>query len=181
MERTKNTAAHLKALTDDTATVAGYGVLFGGADLEGETFAPDTDYMLDLAPTKLVFYDHTLGDVKHVIGKTLSVEPDEYGLWVEAELNRHAAYVDYVVQLVEKGALGWSSGSVGHLTRRDGKTIKTWPIVEMSLTPTPAEPRTLGVELIKSLSATDPAFALLLPETDQIIGGAEQAIEGRCA
>jgi HK97 family phage major capsid protein len=164
MERKKNTAATIKALTDDTATVAGYGVLFGGADLEGETFASDTDYMLDLAPTKLVFYDHTLGDVKHVIGKTISVEPDEFGLWVEAELDRHKAYVDYVVQLVEKGALGWSSGSVGHLTRRDGKTIKTWPIVEMSLTPTPAEPRTLGVELIKSLSATNSDFAVFLPE-----------------
>jgi HK97 family phage major capsid protein len=165
MERKKQMTVYVKAVTDDAATVAGYGVIFGGADLEGESFTPDTDYMLDLAPTKLVFYDHTLGDVKHVIGKTLSMEADENGLWVEAELNRHAAYVDYVLQLVEKGALGWSSGSVGHLTRRDGKTIKTWPIVEMSLTPTPAEPRTLGVELIKSLSATDPAFAMLLPET----------------
>jgi HK97 family phage major capsid protein len=164
MERKKQMTVYVKAVTDDAATVAGYGVIFGGADLEGESFTPDTDYMLDLAPTKLVFYDHTLGDVKHVIGKTLSMEADENGLWVEAELNRHAAYVDYVLQLVEKGALGWSSGSVGHLTRRDGKTIKTWPIVEMSLTPTPAEPRTLGVELIKSLSATDPAFAMLLPE-----------------
>lgn len=164
MERKKQTTAFIKALTDETATIAGYGVIFGGADLEGESFAPDTDYMLDLAPTKLVFYDHSLGDVKHVIGKTISMEADENGLWVEAELDRHKAYVDYVVQLVEKGALGWSSGSVGHLTRRSGKSITQWPIIEMSLTPTPAEPRTLGVELIKSLSATDPAFALLLPE-----------------
>jgi HK97 family phage major capsid protein len=70
-----------------------------------------------------------------------------------------------VVQLVEKGALGWSSGSVGHLTRRSGKSITQWPIVELSLTPTPAEPRTLGVELIKSLSATDSRFAVFLPET----------------
>jgi phage head maturation protease len=94
----------------------------------------------------------------------LSVEPDEVGIWIEAELDRHKAYVDYVVQLVEKGALGWSSGSVGHLTRRSGKSITQWPIIEMSLTPTPAEPRTLGVELIKSLSASDPNFAFLLPE-----------------
>jgi HK97 family phage major capsid protein len=164
-KRLKTTGAFIKALTDATATVAGYGVLFGGADLEGETFAPDTNFMLDLAPVKLVLYDHGLRSVQHVIGKTISVEADEQGLWVEAELDRNKAYVDMVVQLVEKGALGWSSGSVGHLTRRNGKSIQQWPIIEMSLTPTPAEPRLLGVELIKSLSATDSSFAVFLPET----------------
>jgi HK97 family phage major capsid protein len=163
--REKNTGAYIKAVTDEAVTVAGYGVLFGGADLEGESFSPATDFMLDLAPVKLVLYDHGLRSVNHVIGKTISVEPDEQGLWVEAELDRNKAYVDMVVQLVEKGALGWSSGSVGHLTRRSGKSITQWPIVELSLTPTPAEPRTLGVELIKSLSATDPSFAVFLPET----------------
>jgi hypothetical protein len=62
-ERKKSTTAYIKALTAETATVAGYGVIYGGADLEGESFQPETDFMLDLAPTKLVFYDHTLGDV----------------------------------------------------------------------------------------------------------------------
>src|SRR4030095_10404050 len=98
---------------------------------------------------------------------TKSVEPDEYGLWVEAELDRHKAYVDFVLQLVERGALGWSSGSVGHLTRRNGKSITQWPIIEVSLTPTPAEPRTLGVEIIKSFSASYPELELLLPETER--------------
>jgi hypothetical protein len=78
--RPHNGLVHVKALTADTATVSGYGVIFGGEDLTGETFTPATDYMLNLAPTKLVFYDHTLGDVKHVIGKTVSVEPRRYRL-----------------------------------------------------------------------------------------------------
>lgn len=164
MEREKRTTAYIKALTAETATVAGYGVIFGGEDLEGESFAQDTNFMLDLAPTKLVLYDHGLRNVDHVIGKTLTVEPDEMGLWVEAELDRNKAYVDLVVQLVEKGALGWSSGSVGHLTRRNGKSITQWPLIELSLTPTPAEPRLLGVELIKSLSASDPRYSVFLPE-----------------
>ena len=164
--REQTTVAHIKSLTDDTATVAGYGVIYGGADLEGEWFGPDTDFMLDLAPTKLVLYDHSLGDVKHAIGKTSLVEPDEFGIWIEAELDRNKSYVNMVLQLVEKGALGWSSGSVGHLTRRNGKSITQWPIVELSLTPTPAEPRTLGVELIKSLAAANPLFQVLLPEVD---------------
>lgn len=167
MSREQTATAHIKAVTEDSVTVAGYGVIFGGADLEGETFGPQTDYMLDLAPTKLIFYDHTLGDVKHAIGKTTLVEPDDFGLWVEAELDRNKSYVDMVMRLVEQGALGWSSGSVGHLTRRNGKSITQWPIVELSLTPTPAEPRTLGVELIKSLVAVDSSYQALLPEADR--------------
>lgn len=161
MERT--TAVAIKSKTDDTLTVAGYGVVFGGVDLEGETFGPDTDYMLDLVPSKLVMYDHGM-QLKHIIGKTSTVTPDEYGLWVEAELDRHADYVAQIEALAEKGVLGWSSGSVGHLTQRQGKSITRWPIVELSLTPTPAEPRTLGVDVIKHLAETDEAFAALLPE-----------------
>lgn len=162
----KSTRVQIKALTEDTITVAGYGVVFGGADLEGETFGPATEYMLDLVPTKLVMYDHALGQVKHVIGKTATVAADENGLWVEAELDRHAAYVELIRELAEKGALGWSSGSVGHLVQRAGKSITRWPIVEFSLTPTPAEPRTLGVEVLKSLAEVDATYSVLLPEAE---------------
>ncbi len=162
----KTTAVVIKNTTDETVTVAGYGVVFGGIDLDGETFTKDTDFMPDLVPEKLVMYDHAQA-VKNVIGKTASVEPDEFGLWVEAELTRSADYVAQVEELVKHGALGWSSGTVGHLTRREGKTIKQWPIVEFSLTPTPAEPRTLGVEVIKSLGEIDESFGALLPEADR--------------
>lgn len=158
-----DTTVAIKSRTEDTITVAGYGVVFGGVDLEGETFGPDTDFMLDLVPSKLVLYDHGQ-QLKHFIGKASTVAPDEYGLWVEAELDRHADYVAQIEELVGKGALGWSSGSVGHLARRDGKAIKQWPIVEFSLTPTPAEPRTLGVDVIKSLAEADERYAALLPE-----------------
>jgi len=167
MEREQNGIAHIKAMTDTTATVAGYGVIYGGSDLEGESFSKSTDFMLDLAPSKLVLYDHSLGEVKHFIGKTTLVESDDFGLWVAAELDRNKSYVEMVLRLVEQGALGWSSGSVGHLTRRNGKSITQWPIVELSLTPTPAEPRTLGVELLKSLAAVDASYAALLPETER--------------
>jgi phage head maturation protease len=159
----KTTQVSIKNVTDDTLTVAGYGVVFGGVDLEGETFCPDTDYMLDLVPSKPVLYDHGQS-LKHFIGKASSVAADEYGLWVEAELDRHADYVAQIEELVKKGALGWSSGTVGHLAQRDGKSIKRWPLVEFSLTPTPAEPRTLGVDVIKHLADADERFAALLPE-----------------
>ena len=157
------TQVSVKSATADTVTLAGYGIVFGGIDLDGEMFSADTDYMPDLVPSKLVFYDHAQNAVKHIIGKTSSIVADEFGLWVEAELNRHAEYVSQITALAEKGVLGWSSGAVGHLSLREGKAIKRWPIVEFSLTPTPAEPRTLGVDVIKSMAEADESFAALLP------------------
>ena len=152
------------ALDEQTATVGGWGVVYGGIDLYGDTFAKSTDFMLDLVPQKPVLYDHTLGDIKGIIGRTRKVEPRDEGLWVEAELDRNADYVKLVLELVQKGALGWSSGSVPHLSQKERGIFKRWPVVEFSLTPTPAEPRTLGVEIIKTLMESDSSFGALLPE-----------------
>ena len=167
-----DTRVYLKSKTADTATVAGYGVIFGGTDLDGETFGADTDFMLDLVPQKPVLYDHAMRKLSDFMGTVTKILVDDVGLWVESELDRHVDYVDGVLKLAEMGALGYSSGSIGHLTRREGKSIKRWPIVEFSLTPTPAEPRTVGVERIKSILADHPELAQLLPEA-----GGESAVE----
>lgn len=144
-------AVKFLSATEDAYTVGGYGVIFGGKDLDGETFQPDTDYNLDLVPAKPVFYDHTMGKLKKSLGRVVEAKGDEIGIWVEAELDRSKQYVEGVMSLVHAGALGWSSGSVSHLVQRENGVIKSWPVVEFSLTPTPAEPRTLGVQHIKAL------------------------------
>lgn len=151
----------IKSVDDDKVIVAGYGVVFGGRDLEGDVFTAETDFMLDYVPTKAVFYDHSQRpepELNDPIGRVVKMTQDEKGLWIEAELERSASYreyIDAILELAGKGALGWSSGSVGHLVRREeknyGAVIKRWPLVEFSLTPTPAEPRTLGVERLKAL------------------------------
>jgi HK97 family phage major capsid protein len=125
--------------------------VFGGKDLEGETFTAETDFAIGYVPQPRVYYDHAMRELKHHRGGVVSIKADDTGLWIEAELDRHKAYVDMVLDLVQKGALGWSSGSIGHLVDRDNGLIKAWPIAEFSLTPTPAEPRTLGVELLKHM------------------------------
>ena len=163
-------AVKIISQTDEAAIVGGYGVIFGGVDLEGETFSADTNYMLDLVPTKLAMYDHGQQKAVDVPIGTIpneNIEVDEKGLFVKAELDRSREYVDQVLDLVKKGILGWSSGTVGHLARRDEGKITQWPIIEFSLTPTPAEPRTLGVERIKSLAAVYPDLEALLPKTEQ--------------
>ena len=143
----------VKSIKDGIATVAGYGVVFGGIDLTGEHFDAATDLKgaFEL-PSKPVFYDHTLQpEVKHALGKTSKEAVDEIGVWVEAQIEMSKQYAKEVLGLIEKGLLGWSSGTAGHLVEKLNGLIKRWPIVEYSLTPTPAEPRTLGVEHIKML------------------------------
>lgn len=158
-EREERKAYAVKILeeSDGRARIGGYGIVWGGQDLVGDTFEPDTDLCLDVVPRKPVFYDHALRSIRAELGFTVKHVPDDFGLWVEAELERHREYVDMVLELVRRGALGWSSGAVAHLVERikkNGRTVlKRWPIYEFSLTPTPAEPRTLGVEELKSISA----------------------------
>ena len=157
--------------TDTHYRIGGYGVVYGGVDLDGEAFTPDTDYQLDLVPSKPVFYDHAQRDIKHPLGFVAELKADDDGLWIEAELDRSRQYVDSVMALVHAGRLGWSSGSVSHLAQRAGGVIKSWPIVEFSLTPTPAEPRTLGVSELKSLIE-------LLPELNQLYPADEVPTDG---
>lgn len=160
----------VKKITEDDnfATVAGMGVIFGGRDLQLETFTKSTDYMLDLVPEKVITYDHTLSDsfssaaIKGILGHSINESIGDAGIWVEAQLDKSKKYVDLVLQLVELGILGWSSGTAAHLVEMDGHKIKRWPVVEWSLTPTPSEPRALGVERLKVMAQKFPGLQVAL-------------------
>jgi hypothetical protein len=142
----------VKALKGQRGRVGGYLVMWGDAsrrDLEGEYFTPETDLGLDWFPARPALYHHgldgTIGPVK--IGQIDLLTPDDTGVWVEAQLDLRHRYVDAVLALVEKEALGWSSGTLPQLVRVERGKITRWPIVEGSLTPTPAEPRITVVPL----------------------------------
>jgi HK97 family phage major capsid protein len=90
-----------------------------------------------------VYYDHALGGLKSQIGAVKAWTPDAEGIEVEIEIDRRHKYADQVMKLVQSGALGLSTGALSHLVVRDGGEIKRWVVGEISLTPTPAEPRTL--------------------------------------
>ena len=148
----------IKAVTDDSFTIAGYGVLFGDKDVEGDTFTKNTDYMLDTVPEPVVLYDHAQ-ELKSVFGRVTGVTEKEAGLWMEAQINRASDYAKQILELIKLGKLGYSTGSVAHLVERLEGNIKRWPIYELSLTPTPAEPRTVGVEYLKGLGVVIPTDA----------------------
>ena len=73
-----------------------------------------------------------------------TLDTDGGGIITELVLNMRDAYEEWVGEMAQKGVLSWSSGAVSHMVRidwEDGR-IRSWPIGEFSLTPTPAEPRT---------------------------------------
>lgn len=156
----------VKMIDERSGRIGGYLLVWGAPphqdeggeadiqrDLQGEYFTPQTDVGLDWYEQRPVLYHHGLdGALKAaVIGVIDTLRPDETGLWAEAQLDLHKRYVRAVRRLVDLGVLSWSSGSLPHLVdvAADGR-IKRWPIVEGSLTPTPAEPRHTDVQTLKS-------------------------------
>jgi hypothetical protein len=146
----------LKAINAAEGRIGGYLVVWGNPqqrDLQGEYFSPESELGLDWYDQRPVLYHHGLdGNMKAaVIGVIDRLQADATGVWAEAQLDLRQRYVRTVLKLVEKGILGWSSGSLPHLVdvAADGH-IKRWPIVEGSLTPTPAEPRRTDVHTLKS-------------------------------
>jgi hypothetical protein len=113
-----------------------------------------------------IYYDHGKHSAlkKQQIGRG-ALGMDEVGVFIEGELDRRNKYVRGIKQLLDKGALGWSSGTAVHLVETKGANfegeVTKWPLgLDASLTPTPAEPRTRAVGL-KSLGAAKSLEALL--------------------
>jgi HK97 family phage major capsid protein len=143
----------IKSEDADSFTIGGMAVVYGGVDLEGDAFSPDTDYMLERVPEPAVLFDHAMGEVKHVLGRVTKVDVRDEGIWMEAQIERARSYAQKVLELVKSGKLGYSTGAVAHLVERLEGNIKRWPIYELSVTPTPAEPRTLSLEHLKAIGA----------------------------
>jgi hypothetical protein len=119
----------------------------GGKDLDDEYFTAKSDLCTSWYPvTRPLLYEHgkhadvEVDPVGKVDSTTVTTE-DEVGVWVEAELDRQAQYYEHIRRMVEQKKLYASSGAMGHLVKRakDGH-LDRWPWVELSLTPTPANP-----------------------------------------
>lgn len=139
--------------------VEGYLVTWGNendTDLQGEFFTPRTEFCLDWFKERPALYHHGLdGDVGlRTIGTLKSIEMDDLGLWVKAQLNKRDQYARAVYDMVKTKEFGWSSGSVDHLVKiaPDGE-IAVWPLIEGSITPTPAQPAKTTVRALKNADA----------------------------
>ncbi len=137
----KSTPHAIKAVAP--FTLKGRGVVYGGEDLTGDRFSKDTDFGGTRPFVGMpVYYDHALGGIKSQIGVVKVWTPSDEGIDVQIELDRRHKYAADVMKLAEQGALGLSTGALPHLVERVDGEIKRWVVGEISLTPTPAEPRT---------------------------------------
>lgn len=163
----------LKAL-DDKGRVGGYAVRFTDSthrDSYGEYFTKDTYLGAHQGDGVDVLFHHGLplqttrrmteeeeksleSFRNHIFSSPTKAKKDDVGLFVEVVLDMSDAYEKAVFGLVKADKLGWSSASAGHTVRTtsDGQ-ITRWPIIEISLTPTPAEKmnRAVSLKAIESL------------------------------
>lgn len=154
----------LKALAD--GTLRGYLVVFGDAahtDLEDDYFTPETNF--GAAKSTPIYLNHCL-PLSTKDGQSVVIDDpigegqisiDDHGVVIEAilyEAEKYAAYLD---------RMGWSSGTAPHLVKAvpagKSRRIVRWPLgLDASLTPTPAEPRTLR-RAVRNIDANLEALA----------------------
>lgn len=174
----------IKLLDDDTLAILAVplGGPFSGKDGDGEYFTAKTDLCEGWrGDTMPLLYHHGLDDgpgvepIGRVDCKSFDLKDD--GWWVKAQLDKRSKYLAKIKKLIEAEALGASSGAMSHLVRRTkAGEITRWPMVELSLTPTPCNPcATVTVadaaKHYKSLDIELPP----LPEGEEPEGGAPAA------
>lgn len=155
------TGAEIKALSDN-GEIGGYLVLFGDAERTDlskmrDFFTPETDFRISDGTKSAVLYMHGMdGSLGLRELGTGSIKTDDTGVWIEAQLKLRDEYERKLFDAVKAKKMGWSSGTASHLVRRERQSngahkILSWPLgLDASITPTPAEPRTL-VHAIKTL------------------------------
>jgi len=170
----------LKAIDElsnkDELVVKGYLALWGGEDLSGEKFTPETDFESDYTRNDTVLIDWEHGrkpdgekispgednPLGHVNWK--SAVKDKYGILLERVLNRRNEYVQKVIEpLIRMGRLASSSQAVPALVEKaDDGTIIRWGIRRDTLTVMPMEPRLMTEHqqsVIKSITDEYPQLA----------------------
>ncbi len=129
--------------TDIEGLLLPYGGVHNGADLYGERFTKSTEFCLDWSKggDLPLLYHHGLDDglETSAVGRIRKVEMRDDGGWMQAQLDASAKYFDQIKELVKTGKLFLSSGAMAHLVKvTKSGDITRWPLVEGSLTPTPA-------------------------------------------
>lgn len=174
----------VKFIKGSDSEIEGLAIPFGGPnagkDLQGESFGPDTDYAPDWYPQgRPLLYEHGMdGALKaSLIGRQTTHELIDEGVWARAQLDVSAKYHATVARLVRAGKLFFSSGTAPQLVEVDAAgNIKQWPWMELSLTPTPANPLAV-VHAVKAVDAIEHLQAAELPVPAELIASALKALD----
>lgn len=171
-----------KSLSDGSLQIEGVGIPFGGPvagkDLHGQFFSKKTDFAWDLIPdgSRPLLYQHGLDDTlnTNVIGRWSVKKIDDKGVWVQAQLDARNEYLEEIKELLDKDSLGLSSATMGHLVKVSGKSgeILRWPVIEMSLTPNPANPAAYVVKSAGTLTPRRYVEKLLAVKAEEVVASA---------
>ena len=144
-------------------TVEGWGMpFFGpfagddgiGRDFDGEFFSPKTDFLFDwFKGSRPFLYQHTW-DARvgtDPMGDVVNFEKRKEGIWVQAQLDLRSKWYEAIRALIGEEALSFSSGAypAGVVVAKSGEILR-WPWVELTATPTPANPYA-SIAAMKSL------------------------------
>lgn len=160
--------------------IGGYAVVFTDEetpDLQGDFFTKATDFYIDADSSLPILYHHGLRGLGSMqLGKA-RCNIDDVGVWMEGELALRADYIKQLgvkkskaiikslIEMIDGGHLGYSTGSMPHLVEvkaheNGTEEFLSWPIGEISLTPTPVGKETKAVT-IKSYDEMPEAKALV--------------------
>lgn len=134
----------IRAIDKAARRYGGYAVAFNveQGDLYDTHFTPETDFVLEGKKTIPLLFQHGLDRKLRsaAVGVIDSFRTDDIGLWVEFIINEANQYAAAISQLIDAGVLALSSGSRAFETEIDDqKRVRYWPILEVSLTHTPAD------------------------------------------
>ena len=179
----------VKMFNEDEAgcLVGGYLALWGDPatkDLQGEYFTPETQLWLDHYKTAPLLFHHGMdSDVGlSVIGKRVDVQTDAAGVFVKNWIDKSNRYWKMVEPLLQTGRLFYSPGSAPHLVKRtkNGQLL-SFPVIEDTLTPVPAQYRLRPIEEIKaaykSASIDMPSTEGATPEVNEAAGAGASDVE----
>jgi len=178
--------------TDDGWFVGGYGMIWGSGqqrDLspwpnadgsKGEFFTLQTQGLDDL-PIKVITFEHDKEKApdgepfRHVLGTTVLERDDAIGRWVEALVEKRRKYAGYVVDLIDRQLLNFSSETASHWREvADDGEIKMWRTAGYTTTTHPMEPRLTDVNRLKAYYKS---LDLDLAEPDTGGAGEEPGLE----
>lgn len=190
--------------------IGGYLVTFGTPETPDTSayrdyFTAQTDFGVDEWParTPVLFHHGLHPDVGTRRIGTGTLKMDDHGIFIEAILREHDEWAQAILQLAARKSdvtgrapLYWSSGTAGHLLRRDaiksatGETIAhkilEWPLgLDASITHTPAEPRCEAVAMksvavpdLKALFAAAPERRSLAERTELWLDTGDDLLSG---
>ncbi len=186
----------VKFVDEDQGIIEGmaapFGGPLGGKDLQGEYFSKKTDFCEGWFASRPILYHHGMDEnIKAVvIGHDTATKMTDNGRWLQAQLDKSAAYWKELKTLINQGKVFFSTGAVPHLVEKavDGELLR-WPWVETSLTVSPAHPGATvdsfkAVDFLKAVGATDEQVAVIRPRiavvaSDSVIPGAVKDANGK--